>query len=119
MKNIFVLVLIMSTLSYANVWNTPDYGQTQTTVQGQPRTVVKRAVVEEEVYPVYRTSHYHPGRPVTTAVEGAANTVDAAAQGVANILHSDRPVRSAVDGAVDTADTAVEGAANVVRSLFN
>ncbi len=119
MKNIFALLLIMSTVSYANVWNTPDYGQTQAAVQDQPSRMVKTTVVEEEVYPVYRTSHYHSGRPVTTAVEGAANTVDAAAQGVSNIVHSDRPVRSAVDGAVDTADTAVEGAANVVRSLFN
>lgn len=115
MKIIFAgLLFIISVSIYANIWNTPDYSQTQASVQNQ-----SRVVVVEEQYPAYPKGHYHPGRPVTTAVEGAVDTVDAAAQGVSNVVHSGRPVRSAVEGAVDTADTAIEGAANVVRSLFN
>jgi hypothetical protein len=113
MKRMLALLLIfMSASINGTIWNTPDYSQPQTVVvEEQP----VRVVVQQ---PVYRSGHYHPGRPVTTAVEGAGNTVDAAAQGVSNIVHSDRPVRAAVDGAVDTADTAVESAANTIRSIF-
>lgn len=106
-----VLMLLVITISYANIWNTPDYSQTQA-------QSVETPVVEKEYYPVSRGGYY-PGRPVRTAVAGAADTVETAAEGVSNVFHSDRPIRSAAEGAVDTADAAVEGAANVVRSIFN
>lgn len=117
MKRMVALSLIfMSTSIYCNIWNTPDYSQPQTVVVRE-RPAVETIVVEKEYYPAPRGGYY-PGRPVRTAVEGAADTVEVAGESVSNIVHSDRPVRAAVDGAVDTADTAVESAANVVRSIF-
>lgn len=115
MKKMVLLLIIVHSGIYANIWNTPDYSQPAViTVQKQPAHAT--VAVEREYSSRPRT---YVGRPVRTAVESAANTLDVAGQSVLNILHSDRPVTDTLYGAADTADSAVQGASNIVHSIID